>query len=146
MNTNRCRACGKSLQHKGSRALYCDSTCRANGAKRRAKGVPESVVTELPAAFVLEIVGEDQAPEPRLGPVAAATLRELQEAERADTALGQSALALARRIDMGIDTGSALASAAARHAELLAAATRGSRRQETELDRLRRQRDEKRHA
>lgn len=145
MADRRCAACAKPLSSSNPRKRFCDSTCRANGAKRRAKGVPEALVTVLPSAAADDV---DQEPDEHLerGPVAAATLRELVEADRADSALGQSALALARRIDMGVDTGSALASAAARHAELLAAATRGARRQETELDRVRRQRDEKRHA
>lgn len=130
-----CLVCPNPITSTNPRARYCSSTCRA----RRSKGV----VTVLPGR---DDVDQERDEPPVDGPVAAATLRELVEAERDDTALGQSALALARRIDMGVDTGSALASAAARHAELLAAATRGARRQETELDRVRRQRDEKRHA
>ena len=145
MADRRCGACTQRLTSTNPRTRYCDSKCRANAAKRRAKGVPEAIVTVLPTAHAEEV--DDQAPEePRGGPVFTATLAELVDAERAATALGQSALALARRIDLGVDTGSGLASAVKTLAETLAAATRGARRQETELDRVRRQRDEKRHA
>lgn len=136
-----CASCGKGFETTRKTARFCSPACREKARRHRNAGLPESVV-----ALVPRDVDQERDEPPVDGPVAAATLRELVEAEREDTALGQSALALARRIDMGVDTGSALASAAARHAELLAAATRGARRQETELDRVRRQRDAKRHA
>jgi hypothetical protein len=105
--------------------------------------VPESLVTVLPVAPA-DVV-EDPATVAG-GPVYAATLEELVDAERENTALGRAALALAARIDLGIDTGSGLSSAVKTLGETLANATRGARRAETELDRVRRQRDEKRHA
>ena len=142
MAARTCAACSKVLTKTNPRARYCNSTCRANAAKRRAKGIPEvslHVLTVAPPAT-------DSNETDERGPVYAATLTELIDAERESTALGQAALALAARIDLGIDTGSSLASAVKTLGDTLAAATRGARRQETALDRVRRQRDEKRGA
>lgn len=142
--TRRCGACGKSLAGRSPRALYCDSSCRANAAKRRARGVPEAgaTVTALPTPPP----DADEPDQPADGPVTIATIAELEDADRASTALGLAAVALARRIDRNVDTGSALASAVNTLASTLAAATRGARRAETELDKIRRARDGKRGA
>jgi hypothetical protein len=48
-------------------------------------------------------------PPAEAGPVESALLAELTAVERAATALGQAALALARRVDIGRDTGAGLA-------------------------------------
>jgi hypothetical protein len=59
--------------------------------------------------------------------VYAATVSELTNAGRLETALGQTCLTLARRLDApGVDTGSALASVAARLDDLLAKVTKGA--------------------
>ena len=139
MTARSCAACSKPITSTNQRARYCGPNCRVNASKRRAKGVPESPVRTL---TVVEHEPEDGV----RGPVYLATLAELVDAERDQTALGQAALALAQRIDLGVDTGSGLASAVKTMGETLAAATRGARRQETALDRVRRQRDEKRGA
>jgi hypothetical protein len=53
--------------------------------------------------------------------------RELEDAGQLDTSLGQMCLALARRLDNpGVDTGSAMASVAARLDDLKTKATRGT--------------------
>lgn len=146
MAVRRCTACSKPLASSNPRARYCDSSCRANGAKRRAKGVPEALVTVLPTTSADEPDDQPSEREPLGGPVFLATLEELVDAKRENTALGRAALALAARIDLGVDTGSGLSSAVKTLGDTLVSATRGARRQETELDRVRRQRDEKRHA
>jgi len=62
-----------------------------------------------------------------VGPVEAATLRALAEAERVDSPMGQAALALARRVDQpGADTGSAVAAVVRQLESTLATATRGA--------------------
>lgn len=105
--------CGTTFTAKSLRARYCSDRCR----KRRQRG---GAVVELPT------VTEDEAPPVTVG-VLAATTRELTEAGRLDTALGQACLALARRLDLpGVDTGSAMASVAARLEDLLAKATKGA--------------------
>jgi len=103
--------CGTTFQAKNPRARYCSDRCR----KRRQRG---GLVVELPAAPVVEH---------ELGAVAAATQRELEQAGRFDSALGQACMAMARRLDLpGVDTGSALAAVAARLEGLLTSATRGA--------------------
>jgi hypothetical protein len=106
-------SCGTTFQAKSPRARYCSDRCR----KRRQRG----------GADVVELKTEPAANEERpLGPVAAATSRELTEAGRLDSALGQACMAMAHRLDRpGVDTGSALASVAARLESLLTAATKG---------------------
>jgi len=104
--------CGTAFQAKSSRARYCSDRCR----KRRQRG---GSVVELPAAEVDE--------QDSIGPVAKATASELDEAGRLDSALGQTCMALARRLDRpGVDTGSAIAAVAARLEALLTAATKGA--------------------
>lgn len=100
--------CGTVFQARSAKARYCSDRCR----KRKGKA---DAVVELLALT---------ADEP--GPVAEATARELIEAGRLDTALGQACMAMAHRLDRpGVDTGSALAAVAARLEGLLASATKG---------------------
>jgi hypothetical protein len=94
-----CRACGASIQHLGDRAVYCGSTCRANGAKRRSRAVPERPSEREPAP----------GPADGGGSVYEATMRDLVTAGRVDSVLGAYCLAMAARIDRKADTGSALA-------------------------------------
>lgn len=106
-------SCGTTFQAKNPRARYCSDRCR----KRRQRGGAD-VVELKPDAPVNE--------ESPLGTVASATARELTEVNRLDSALGQACMAMARRLDHpGVDTGSALASVAARLESLLASATKG---------------------
>lgn len=103
--------CGTAFQAKNPRARYCSDRCR----KRRQRG---GQVVDLPP------LSDDR---PGAGPVATATARELTEANRLDSALGQACMAMARRLDSpGVDTGSALAAVASRLESLLASATRGA--------------------
>ena len=102
--------CGKTFEARSSKARYCSDRCR----KRKVKAEVIELLTSS--------VGDDSA-----GSVATATARELTEAGRLDTALGQACMALARRLDMpGVDTGSALAAVAARLESMLATATKGA--------------------
>lgn len=128
-----CASCGKPLTTTNKRARYCDSTCRANGAKRRAKGVPELRPEPTPTSATT-------------GGVHAATLEELTAAAREGTALGRAALALAARIDAGEDTGSALAAAVKQLQVTLAEAVKGAQIAATPMDELRARRDAKRGA
>lgn len=107
-----CDVCGVSYEAKRPSSRFCSGTCR----KRASRGVvtlPE--VTESEKGPIAE---GDRSPIPVLvpssdleaGPVETALLEELAEVERATTALGRAALALARRVDIGRDTGAGLAS------------------------------------
>ena len=97
-----CAVCGTTFPARSAKARYCSDRCR----KRKDK-----------AAEVVELTASAQPDEPtdRLGPVTLMTIKELQEAGRFETALGQACIALAHRMDRpGLDTGSALAAVAAR--------------------------------
>jgi hypothetical protein len=127
-----CASCGKTLKSANPRARYCNSGCRANATRKRAQA--------LPALHT--------APEPVevSHAVAEATLAELSAAGRESTALGTAALALAARIDVGADTGSALASAVKQLGATMAEALQGVRGSTSLLDELRARRDAKRGA
>lgn len=109
--------CGTTFEARDRRRKYHSPTCSERYRKRRQRG---GQVVELPA------VPTPDANDVATG-VLAATARELTEAGRLDTALGQACLTLARRLDSpGVDTGSAMASVAARLDDLLAKATKGA--------------------
>jgi uncharacterized OB-fold protein len=86
-----CNSCGRGFSASRSDARFCGPTCR----KRATRGAVRSV-TEL-------------RPAQRTGLVAAAR-SELEAAGRMDSLLGQSVLALAERLESGVDTGAAFAS------------------------------------
>jgi hypothetical protein len=107
-----CAVCGTTFSARNRKAKYCSDRCR----KRKDRG---GKVVELPSA--------PSESEDRRGPVEWATVTELVEAGKLDTVLGQTCLALARRVDRpGLDTGSSLATVAERLRVMLAEATRGT--------------------
>lgn len=107
-----CHSCGTSFQAKRANAKYCSERCKKRGQR---------------GAEVVELPPQSAPQPPAPGAVATATARELTEAGRLDSALGQACMAMARRLDNpGVDTGSALASVAARLESLLASATKGA--------------------
>lgn len=106
--------CGTTFTARSRTAKFCSDRCRKQSQRRG------SVVT-LPAKL------KDEASAVGVhGGVEEATLRALQDADRLETPLGQTCLVLARRLDRPMaDTGSAMASVAARLEDLLGKATRG---------------------
>lgn len=132
-----CEHCGDQFEAKRANARFCRPAHRQAAAHRRSTGLPENVV---------QIGVAPDPPAEEYGPVYAAALEELRAAERAETTLGRAALALAARIDQQVDTGSGLAAAVKQLEATLAAATKGARRAETHLDRVRAARDSKRGA
>lgn len=106
-----CDVCGVSYEAKRPNSRFCSGTCR----KRFSRGVvtlPEvtegenAPVTDGDVPPVAVLVPPSDL---EVGPVESALLAELSEVGRAATALGQAALALARRVDIGRDTGAGLA-------------------------------------
>lgn len=100
-----CSKCGADMpmeNRRGPRRKMCE---RCSPSRPRRK--------EKPTATVVEVVG--------VGGVVDATRAELQAAGTINSALGQSALALADRIDSGQEKGAGLASLAKQHAALLQA-------------------------
>jgi hypothetical protein len=130
-----CEVCPTEFEAKRASAKYCSERCKKR-AQRRPGGTTAAKVLPLPA---------EPASEPALGgSVAAATFAELESAGRLGTAVGQAALALARRIDAaGAETGSSLAAVARQHLVTLAEAVKGAQVQMDEVDELRNRRERK---
>jgi hypothetical protein len=80
-----CQVCDNEFETKSPRAKFCSSTCRSRS--HRNGGTPDQVVPLAPPI--------DEDAEPAL---LVATRRELEEAGVAETALGQQAIELARRM------------------------------------------------
>lgn len=131
-----CAECGDSFEARRPNATYCGPRCRkraqrAGRTDQKARTVPVAPLPDQPE--------ED-------GPVTAATRRELAAAGREESALGQGALAAARRIDTPTsDSGSAVASLIREHRAALAEALDGAKPAMDDLDELRARRDAKRH-
>lgn len=89
-----CDVCGRTYQAQRASSKYCSSGCRA----RKSKG---EVVPLAPPP--------DAEPDRGEPPLVAATRRELDEAERTGTALGQATLALAAQASAPGQTGQAVA-------------------------------------
>lgn len=124
-----CAACGREYAAKRAASKYCSDTCR----KRAQRGVRKAPVATS---------SSPQSDGP--GPLEAAAIAELEEAKRLDTVLGQSALALASRIEAGQDTGAGLASLVKQLQTTIAAAVEGANQDADPVDELRALRDKKR--
>lgn len=129
--------CGGPFEAKRPNATYCSAKCRKRAQRAGTAGGQARTVPLPPRP---DDPGED-------GPVTAATRRELAAAGREESALGQGALAAARRIDTPTsDSGSAVASLIREHRAALAEALDGAKPAMDDLDELRARRDAKRHA
>jgi hypothetical protein len=125
-----CAKCGRPLPlqvGRGRRRTKCE-TC--SPVRKPAKRV--TVLAPLPTG------GES---------LVAATLAELERADVMSSALGQAALLLARRIEAGDDSGSAIASLVKQWQDTMGRATAGAEPQTVSLtDQLKARRDARRHA
>lgn len=123
-----CVVCGQEFQAKSPRAAYCGPTCRKRGSR--------SGVTLTPAPEPVE---------PAVAGLLEATRRELEAADLADTALGQQAIELARRMSdpraMGLSVAPISKELRSIMADLMKDAPRASK-----MDELRARRDAKRNA
>lgn len=119
-----CDVCGEVYEAKRATSKYCSDRCKM----RKARGA----VTRSGGEKVAQL-----APEPTDGPVTAAALVTLRETERLETPLGQAALALARRVDVGRDTGAGLAALVKQFEATLTAATANVKSDASPLDRAR---------
>jgi hypothetical protein len=131
MIERRCDHCGETYSAARPSSKFCGPTCR-----QRHRRNPE--LASQPSDDVATLV-----PTPAAG-VYGATRAELDAADRAGTSLGAKALALAARIDSGMDTGSALAALVKQHDATMAEAVKGAQVSASPLDELRRRRDAKR--
>lgn len=116
-----CAICEQTFEAKNSRARYCSSTCRSRGNR----------------------AGIAQSDAPRAGSgLVEATRRELEDAGRLDTVLGQQALELAARIVSPTSTGAAVGSLSKELRAVMSEATKGAGAA-SGLDELRRRREAK---
>jgi hypothetical protein len=113
-----CALCKKPFSAQRSSAKYCSGSCRA----RWAQGERPTPDDETSSGGL------------SLGAVAAATSRELSDAERLDTALGQAALRLAERLDSGRETGAAAAAVTRELRATLADALKGATRVQSPVE------------
>lgn len=116
-----CAACATDFVGKNSRAKYCSDTCRKRGLRggtAPAKAKPSGLV--------------------------AVTRRDLEQADRLETVLGQQAMGLAEKLSSGRDTGSAMAALSKEFRAVLDAALDGAVVVSDGLDELAERRDRKR--
>lgn len=121
-----CDYCAEPIESKSRNARFCSPECRA-----RNKDTPRP-----PTAVPLQAV-----PDPATGLVDALT-KELADAKRLDTVLGQQALALAVKMS-GFESGSSLAALSKELRTVMAEATRGAEVAADPLDELKLRRDRK---
>jgi hypothetical protein len=127
-----CDVCGEIYEAKRATSKYCSDRCKM----RKARGAPVEGVSA--ASLPVE------TPDAEIGPVEAEARRHLAEVDCETSVLGQAALALARRLDGGRDTGTAMASLAKQLEATLSSATKGVALAADPLDELRARRDRKR--
>lgn len=128
----RCEVCGKAYESKSPKARFCSSTCRSRAHRggqsqqRAASGPGGLVALPQPPAAGGELIRSVE--------------KELQEADRLETYLGQAAVDLARRIEFS--TSAPLSQAAAAHRELRAAVADAVRGAHVAKSAMQRHRDE----
>jgi hypothetical protein len=126
-----CNSCGIEYEAKRPNSKYHDDTCRKRGSRSGdVIPLPDQPVPAVPDA---------------VAPLLAATKRELEAAGVAETALGQQAIELARRMSdpraMGLSVAPISKELRSVMADALKVAPSASG-----LDELRKRRDAKRHA
>lgn len=126
----KCSSCGRTYEAKRPNSRFCGDTCR-----KRAQRAPKSAAVK--AAKVVDQV-------PVLSGLGAAAVRELQEAGRLDTVLGQMVVVLAQRIGSPMETGASVASMTKQLRESMTEALKGAHQVADPLDDLRARRDAKR--
>ena len=119
-----CDVCGVEYEAKRATSKYCSDRCKM----RKARGA----VTKAEGDGVPKL-----APEHVDGPVTESALVTLRETDRLDTPLGQASLALARRVDLGRDTGAGLAALVKQFEATLKSATADVKSDASPLDNAR---------
>lgn len=105
-----CAGCGQSLEGRAPSARTCSATCRQRVRYRRQRGqLPPAEERGRSEKRARRVAAVDDG-SPGLPALVDAVHRELEQAGKVDTVLGQQALALALRVLSPVDTGSAVAS------------------------------------
>lgn len=133
-----CDCCGEAYEAKRPASKFCSANCR----KRASRGAttPKAVTgSETPPITEGDVTPFPIMPPPdrEVGEVESALLAELTGVERSGTMLGRAALALARRVDEGRDTGAGLASLVKQLEATTKAATADVKSAASPLDRMR---------
>lgn len=130
-----CEACGDEFEAKRSNAKFCSTKCRnRKHRQKRTAGKPAAPIVD---SDVLEAVSFAAS-------VTDATQAALDSCGRAETPLGQLALRLALRVDVGEESGSAMAALSKELRATLAAATANATTSGDLVDELRARREAKR--
>jgi hypothetical protein len=125
-----CDICGTRYEAKRGTSRYCSGACRKR-AQRENKSRPASVTS----------LSSGTSPgTPKAGELVTRVEKQLQDAGRLETYLGQAALDLARRIEG--NPGAPLSQAAAAHRELRAAVTEAVKGAKAAKSALEQHRDE----
>ncbi len=141
-----CDVCGTEYEAQRKTSRYCSTRCRTRASRR----------SETPATAQTLHGAFNQGPEtnartacstheaPASGGLVEALRRELADAGRLETALGQQAIALAVKLASPFDTGSAMAAVSRELRAVREEALRGAEQVADPLDELRLRRDVKR--
>jgi hypothetical protein len=124
-----CDYCGNPYDAQTARSRFCGSPCRIRA--HRAGGVPEHRPAER------RVTQRDDS----LPSNVEVTREVLEAADRLRTPAGVGALTLATKLDMGTDTGSALAALQKQHMAALEEALRDAKVAASPLDELRARRE-----
>lgn len=162
-----CTECNGPFEAKRATAKFCSPKCRVRHHRKQGPTLPAAVKKAAAAATVRAALADHQhdeengehgttdgateeaaetttppeGPSPRIT-VESTVYAELVKADKVATVLGQSALVLARRLDVPtIDTGSAVAALVKQLETTLAAALAGATEESDELEELRKRRE-----
>lgn len=123
-----CAQCGTafSSSRAGRPATYCSSSCRAKAyaARKKIEAIGALPVRRGDGMSGKATGAAPQQPDRERGEIEQITYDELVAVDRVETSLGAKALWLARSMDVSYDTGSARASLARQHTEVMDRATR----------------------
>lgn len=124
-----CDVCTADYEAKRANSRFCSDSCRKRNQRSPVKstGKPAEPGAEGASSSVLD-----------------ATRVELERAQRVDTALGQQALEIARRMGSPFETGSGVASLSRELRAVMSAALEGVQGALDPVDELRARRDRKR--
>jgi membrane-bound lytic murein transglycosylase B len=124
-----CEECGEPFEAKTKRAKFCGATCRVRANRRpsktgAAKAAAGGTVTHLPIAGgpLDQTSPADPSVEDIVGSLAEQVRKTLTEAKALDTIAGAQAVRIARQIDRGDDSGSAVATLSKELSRLVAEA------------------------
>lgn len=122
-----CSECGEAFEAKHRNAIFCGAACRQRSSRANRTGArPAEVVNLTPVA----------PPATEEAPLIIATRRELEDAGKLDTVVGQLALELAEKVCSERDTGSAKAAASKEFRAVMAEALADVAKQADGLDEL----------